>query len=370
ASFLASISLWDIYLSRGGFEAHFALFLSLFGTVLFLYKKYIPMAFLFGIAIFTYPTFKLTLPLLLLALMVFSSFITTFKNKSSLPLRGKQFIISVVILAIFAGFNLRETFYNVSESRFLSINIFADSNIRENIIQRVNEKRFLSTLPEVVKPFIYNKPVFYARILLDSYIENLSPQFLFLRGDGNPRNNPGEWGMLYIADAILLAVGLYFLIKEENKQSLPLRGRKLILLVSWILIVPLATMLIGEIHALRNNLMLPPFLLITAYALTKIPKNVLIGFTILIGLQLATVLIAIYFYAPYKFGSFWSAEAKRISLKAISETDKTKTIILSNKIDNIEYAYPVYAKIDPKLVISQYQKWPKVYGNVIISNEK
>ena len=57
ASFLTSISLWDIYLSRAGFEAHFALFLALFAVVLFLYKKYIPMAFMFGFAIFTYPTF-------------------------------------------------------------------------------------------------------------------------------------------------------------------------------------------------------------------------------------------------------------------------------------------------------------------------
>ena len=70
ASFLTSISMWDIYLSRGGFEAHFALFLSLLGIVFFLYKKYIPMALFWGLAIFTYPTYKLTLPLVFLALLL------------------------------------------------------------------------------------------------------------------------------------------------------------------------------------------------------------------------------------------------------------------------------------------------------------
>ena len=35
ASFLTSISLWDIYLSRGGFEVHFAGFVTRFGVVLF-----------------------------------------------------------------------------------------------------------------------------------------------------------------------------------------------------------------------------------------------------------------------------------------------------------------------------------------------
>jgi len=49
ASFLTAISMWDIYLSRAGFEAHFALFLALFAVVLFLYKKYVPMAIFFGL---------------------------------------------------------------------------------------------------------------------------------------------------------------------------------------------------------------------------------------------------------------------------------------------------------------------------------
>ena len=48
AGFITSISLWDIYLARGGFEAHFALFLALFGTVLYLYGKYIPWAISWG----------------------------------------------------------------------------------------------------------------------------------------------------------------------------------------------------------------------------------------------------------------------------------------------------------------------------------
>ena len=56
-------------------------------------------------------------------------------------------------------------------------------------------------------------------------------------------------------------------------------------------------------------------------------------------------------------------------MKAVNESDKTKTIVLSTLIDNIEYAYPVYAKIDPSLVISQYGKFPKKYGSVIVTDE-
>ena len=52
AGFLTAISLWDIYLARGGFEAHFALFLALSGIVLFLYGKFIPWAITWGLAVF------------------------------------------------------------------------------------------------------------------------------------------------------------------------------------------------------------------------------------------------------------------------------------------------------------------------------
>lgn len=352
ASFLTSISLWDIYLSRGGFEAHFALFLSLFGVVLFLYQKYIPMAVLFGLSVFTYPTFKLTIPLLFIVLTIFNGFSKTLKDKS--------FLVSILILAIFAGFSASETFKGVSEERFLNANIFADRNTKESVTQKINEQRTLSTLPQAVIPVIYNKPLAYTRILFESYVENLSPEFLFLRGDRNPRTNPGEWGMLYLIELPILIFGLYHLVKNRKNE--------LTLLVVWVLIVPLATMFLGQTHALRNNFMLPPLILMSAYALSKMSLRMKIVVAIFIFIQLGYVLVTIYTYAPNKFGSFWSKEAKIKSLVAIQES-KDKTVVLTTKIDNIEYAYPVYAKIEPEVVISQYGKWPKVYGNVTIQNE-
>lgn len=352
-SFLTSASLWDIYLSRAGFEAHFALFLSLLGVVMFLYKKYIPMAFALGLAIFTYPTFKLTIPLLLLALIIYNGIKKT--------LFEKGFIVSILILVIFAGFNFRETLKGTSEERFLRLNILADSNVRQEMIQKINEQRNLSTLPDKIKPFVYNKPLHYSRILFENYMENLSPQFLYLRGDRNPRANPGEWGMFYLAEIGLLFIGLYHLAKNERKS--------LILIVCWILITPLATMLLGQTHALRNNFMLPPFILISAHALSIISNRAKLMFVSLIFIQLTYVLVTVYYFAPNKFGSFWSEKAKIESIKAI-EKSKSEKVILSTDIDNIEYAYPVYAKIDPKEVISQYGKFPKVYGNVTITDVK
>ena len=147
ASFITSISLWDIYLARGGFEAHFALFLALLGITLFLYGKYIPWAIAWGFAIFTYPTFKLTLPLMFLILVWFSGI--------KYIIKSKLFIGSLIILAIFGGFAVKETFKGVSEQRFLNINIFSDTNIRQQVVQLVNEERTASTLPAVSRYFIW-----------------------------------------------------------------------------------------------------------------------------------------------------------------------------------------------------------------------
>jgi hypothetical protein len=197
---------------------------------------------------------------------------------------------------------------------------------------------------------------------LDNYSENLSTKFLYIRGDGNPRHNPGEWGMLYMIELPLSFIGIVNLWKKEKKN--------LVLVIAWILITPLATMFLNDAHGLRNAFMLPPFILLTSYALLNLPKKIAILSIILMLIQLVFVLQRIYFLAPNKFASFWSAEAKKVSLEALNNPDKMKVITLSTKkIDNIEYAYEVYAKLDPNLVVSQYGRFPKTYDNVIITDK-
>lgn len=354
SSFLVAISPWDIYLSRGGFEAHFALFLTLIGINVFITKKYIVSALLFGITIFTYPTFKLTLPLIILALMFFNGFKETIKSK--------KFLGFFVILSLFAMLSVYHSFKGLSEARFLSINIFSDKNLKEEIIQQINEERTLTKLPEVIKPLIYNKPLAYSRVVLEKYVENLSFDFLYLRGDRNPRHNPGEWGMNYLVELPLLFIGLYFLFTKNRKVFY--------LILAWILITPLATMFLGQTHALRDNLMMPALILVSAYAifnLKDIKLKYLVVFLMLV--QLVFILIRVYFYAPNKFGSFWAKDAYYISKIVGLFKNNYEKVIISKKIDNIEYAYPVYANVEPIVVINQRGSNDKEYGNVLITDE-
>jgi 4-amino-4-deoxy-L-arabinose transferase-like glycosyltransferase len=354
AGILAAVSPWDIYLSRGGFEAHFALFLALLGITAFLYKRYIFWGITWGLAIHTYPTFKLTLPLIGILLVWFIGIKGLIKSK--------LFIIGLVILLLFGGFTIREMLRGVSEQRFLNTNVLADRNSTQMIIQRVNYERTVSGLPDVIKAVFINRPIEYGRALFDNYIKNVSPDFLFNRGDGNPVHNPGETGMLYLVELPLVLTGLFFLFKDKRKEFW--------LLTIWILITPLATMFLPEAHALRNGLMLPPLILLSVLALAKIPKRFFYIASVLIAVQLIYTLIRIYTIAPAKFALFWSAPAQKVALDAVEKSKNGQKVSLSTqKIDNIEYAYEVYGKVDPKLVIAQYGKFPKVYGNVSITDK-
>ena len=353
AALLMAISPWEIYLSRAGYEAHFALFLALLGVTAFVYKKYIWWGVAWGVAIHTYPTFKLTLPLMLVLLVALEGF--------SKLVKDKIFIIGCTVLAFFGMLAAFQTFGANSEQRFLSENIFSIQSIHEDIVQRVNSERTESTLPEFLKPIFINKQIEYSRILFENYVKNLSPEFLILRGDLNPRQNPAEMGMLYIVDLPLILIALSILWKEKKKEFL--------LLLFWILVTPLATMFMPETHGLRNGLMLPSLILLSAVALTRIQKKFMYTAFALMVLQLVYILVRVYFVAPNKFASFWSAKAKEVSLDAIEKSSQGEKITLSTKnIDNIEYAYEVYAKVNPREVIAQYGKFPKKFGSVTITD--
>lgn len=354
ASFLLAISPWDIYLSRGGFEAHFALFLALSGIYAFINKKYIFWSVLWGITMFTYPTFKLTLPLMFILLVILEGVRKIVKNKS--------FLASLFIFVIFGVGLVTQTFTAGSENRFMDLNMFSDNTIKQSIIQNVNLERTVSILPEFLKPILINKEIEYGRRFIESYIANISPNFLILRGDGNPRNNPGEMGMIYFIELPLIIISL-FLLWKNNREVFTL-------LSSWILIVPVATAIMEGPHALRNDLMLPALILLSSYVISKLSKKQTAAVSLLIAIQFIYILIRVYTIAPAKFASFWSGDAKKEALLAIEKSNNGEKVILDvTKTDNIEYAYEVYSRLDPREVIAQYGKLPKVYGNVTITDK-
>ncbi len=358
AAFLIAISPWDISLSRGGFEAHFALFLALLGVYLLLKAREKPALYLFsaicfGLTIHTYPTYKITMPLLLFFLIWFVGFKNTFQGQAKKYLLG-----GAVILVVFGFLSVSQTFIGGSETRFFSINVFSNQEIAAKIEQKINLERSISHLPPSLIKYIHNKPVEYLKIAGENYLQNFSADFLFLHGDRNPRHNMATIGEFYLVEWALILIGLVALVKQK---------RLLFFLIIWIIISPLATAIIGEPHALRSNLEFVPLSILSALGFltilnwkNKIPFTLII---LILILQVAFFLQKLYFLAPTEYANFWAYPAKQASEVALENKSKYQAIFLSDQIDSIEFGFPVYANIAPLSIINQNLQKTEVIGH-------
>ena len=346
---IASVTPWAIALSRGGFEANFALFLVLLGIYFFMIGKnkgifYIFSAISFGLTIHTYPTYKLTLPLFLPILYLYQGDFKNIFNKSKIYI-----LISVVLIILFGFFSILETFTGKSEERFSHINILAQSDLIQSIEQKVNLERNISNLGITLSKYFHNKPVEYTKVLVENYLQNFSLNFLVIHGDGNPRHNMVTMGGIYLAQFMLIFVGIVSFWKTSKKN--------LLLLLLLILIAPLPTAIVGIPHVLRSSLMLPSLIIISALGLLTIIENrnrlILISFVIIFILQFIFFTQKLFFLSSNEYSRFWSYPAKVASKIALEEKSNFDYIILLDKIDNIEFAYPVYGLVDSSEVINQ-----------------
>lgn len=370
AALLVSVTPWAISLSRAAFEANLALFLATLGVYLFLRASekgflYIPSAMCFGLTLHTYPTYKVSLLFFLPLLFWFS-----FKREY---VRGIKvyFLVAAITLGLFAALAATQTLAGKSETRFLNINVFSQQDLKSKIEQKINFERSITDLPGQFIKYFHNKGAEYTKVILENYLQNFSLDFLLIHGDRNPRHNMATMGQLFLAQVILILVGL---VSFWNKEK-----QTLIFLICWLLIAPIATSVIDTPHGLRSAFMLPPLIFFVALGLITVinfKNRILISSVILIFfIQFIFFIQKLYFLAPNEYSNFWSYPAKLASEITLGEKNKYDYIILSNKIDSIEYAYPAYAKIEPGLIIDQNRSKTnldgfafKKFGNVYIGN--
>lgn len=370
---LAAIAPWELNLSRGPFESHFALFLSLLGFYGFLRGLKNPKWFLlFGISlalsIQTYSTFAFTLPLFTILLLLWN------KNYKLLKSFNPFLIFSILIISSSLLLYAYLSFSRGSENRFTIINIFQDPTTRQLVSEKAKSDRSFEAIPPALSNTLHTPHIEILALWADNYVRNFFPNFLFIRGDGQPRHNPAEMGGFFWVYAFFLLLGAAWLFRQNKKLFFMLLG--------WSLISPIPTSIIGPPHTLRSSFLLPPLLIVMGVGFLKFLEtrkkiSTLFGVFLLIlfSIQFVYFIDRFYFIAPQKNANFWSYSAKRASLLALDNSKNFDYIILSNDIDNMEFAYPVYAKLDPNLVISANKNPKKIgefnffnYGNVYIGS--
>lgn len=347
ASFLVAVSPWDLNLGRGGFESHFALFLALWGTYLLLQIEKNKLNLLWatliwGLTVNTYPTYKVILPAFLLVTVWY---LGGLKRVFS----GKKLIIVLpgILGAAIIWITLSQTFVGGSEDRFKKINIFSTNKVA--VEQDVIFNRNVNSGSKYLAIAFYNKPLEYFKLLKDSYIKNFSLEFLVLSADRNPRHNMATTGVIYMIELITIALGVKVLLDKREKR------KDLLFLLAWLAVAPLAAIFTLDNHGLRTNFMIPPLVLLSSLGIEKLfnlKKPLFVRLIIIFWLiQFIPMMERLYFLAPNRFSRFWSNLAKDISIKVDTRKDNFDYVILSTRIDNLEYAYPVYSKLNPKEII-------------------
>lgn len=339
-SLLLAISPWHILLSRAAFEANVATFFIVFAVLLFLIalhprgaasfpprgwsKWLLPISIIsFIISMYTFNTARIVTPLLVLGL--------SFANRKYLLTQAKsQFLISVIVgglifLPLFLFLMTPQ-----AKLRFHEVNIFSDGSVVERANQQIENdgNAFWSRI-------IHNRRLGYTVEYLKHYFDNLSPEFLFIRGDGNPKFSIQDVGQMYIWEIPFFIAGILFLFRkrEGNWWIIPY----------WLIvgIIPAGTARETP-HALRIETTLPTFQVLTAYGLYEVYKlvssiqyrvlSIKIAKLLTIGYLLFAVFNFLYFYHNYfrhypkEFSSEWQYGYR----EAIEFTNANE-----NKFDNI-----------------------------------
>ena len=299
-------------------------------------------ALLWGLAINTYPTYKVVLPLFLILLVLLTGGL-----KAVLKVNKKLLVCTALVVISIICLTLGQTFFGIAETRFKNINMFSNLTIREQIVQNVNFDRTHSLLQGRAAELFYNKPIEYLALFIDNYLQNYSTAYLFLTGDSNPRHNMTQSGILFWGEFITLFYGLYLLSSKEKEVVR--------LLVGWLLLAAIATAMVAEPQTLRNSFMLPPLLLVSAFGFVSFYHKFKLAGTflfIVLVFQFAFLYHRQVYLSPVKQAHFWSYPAQIAAKFAYQQRQDFDYVFISDRINDVEYAYQVYNKIDPNQIIA------------------
>ncbi|MCL4418701.1 glycosyltransferase family 39 protein [Patescibacteria group bacterium] len=346
ATLFLAVSPWHIMLSRAAFEANVATFFITAGVLLFLAgiqnkKWYLLLcAISFVFSIYTFNTARIVTPLLLLVLA------TSFRKEL---LRIKKQTIFAVILGILLLLpTVKFLLSSQASLRFKEVNIFSDSSVIKNINQEIlnDNNAFWSKI-------IHNRRLAFGVLYLRHYLDNINPDFLFIKGDGNPKFSTQTVGQMYLWDLPFFITGFFILLRKKEGYwwFIPL----------WLLIgiIPAGTARETP-HALRIETVLPTFQIITAAGVVTfllLIKNLSLEryfkFLIIFLVFFALFFNFLYFYHDYnahyarEFSGEWQYGYKQ-SIDYVKSVESNYDYIqITNALGRPYIYYLFYTKTNP-----------------------
>jgi 4-amino-4-deoxy-L-arabinose transferase-like glycosyltransferase len=378
--FIAAISPWAILFSRAGWEVNLATALVLWGVISFfkfLESKEKPLGFLFlsviflSLSMYTYHATRLIAPLLGLGLVVIwflqnSSSPKIFSNLSNFFYKNASKLAVTLIFTLILTFPL---LINLSSSttsqRFKETSIFSNLEIIKESNLRKNDQ------PGILSRVFYHRYVLFGREITKNYLSHFNLNFLFFKGDANPRHSIQYMGQLYHLEIIFLLLGFFFLFKtldtQANNSEQKLQNNFLRFLLFWLLIgiIP-ASITHASPHALRILPVMPVFIILITLGIRqlflwfeKIKISSKIFWAILLIIYLGELLMFARFYTkiyPQQYSNEWQVGYQEI-VKTLSTSDqKDNQIYISRTLGRPLMYYWFYDKTEPRAV----QEWNNI----------
>src|SRR3989338_1117612 len=340
SAFFLAISPWHLQFSRAAFEGNIGLFFFITGF-LFLLKSlrhgnfFYFSSISFLLSLYSYHSFRLFVPLFLLAfLVVFWKGILNFK---------KQAVISLAILLLLS-FPIWNSFLRTGTgtgARLSMVTIFSDVKVINPSIKRIdyyrNNNDYIGTL-------FHNRRVAYTLAAAKGYLDHFNPDFLFIHGDGWVQHHAVNVGMLYLWDLPFIVAGIYYLLKKHNRFIL-------ILFASFLLFPIPASLTTGTPHPVRAIGMILGFHIFAAVGIVFFWEKIMLlkkifmrTAIILIILICFMINVAYYFHdQPYIYYLFYNKidplwYQRNWDYNKNGETDRFKRVIGKYTFKNIEYS--------------------------------
>lgn len=338
AALAGSLSLtfspWHINLSRVGFEANIGLFFVLLGVLLVLVARRFPRMWFVAwmplvAAVYTFNSSRYFAPFIGLGLFMYS-------YKEIVKYKKIVFagicIASITLLPIMPHLVSKE-----ARLRFVEVNIFSDLGI----IERSNYAIAREGNTWSAK-ILHNRRLEYARSFLLHYFDHFSPDYLFIKGDSNPKFSTQDVGQLYLVDLPFLLIGLYVAFFFYRKEAL--------LLLFWLMTAIIPAAVARETpHALRTLNSLPVWHIFIGLGLATLFKQKTVRLVIIVGYALSVgyYLHNYYTHYPRTYSNEWQYGYKQaIEFTSLPE-NLEKKVYLSEYIGRAYMYTAFYTAFDP-----------------------
>ncbi len=337
AALLLAVSPWHLVLSRPAFEANLALTLILAGLYFFLNSQeakqkwsIVFSAIFFGLAPHTYNSAKVVVPLLIIYLVWQTKF---YKNL-------KQCLLFGAILAVFAIPIATNLVSGRAQFRYSQVGVSTDQFELNQFVTLRNNPH----LPPLIGKLAFNKYTYSIHTGLYNGLSYLNPAFLLVEAGDHNQHHVKYFGVLYLAESILLVFGLYALVQKPGHL---LRFLPLVIILLGILPAALTR---DQGHVLRSILTLPGWQLLAALGWVHCEQHahrVLRLLKWLLAIQVGIFLGAYFLWYPVAFARDWQYGLKETAQYLAQHESEYDQIIVSKWFGEAQLFFAFYNKWDP-----------------------